>query len=207
MLSPDESPPPARCDLVGGVEAVARGLLGVEVHSYIDGVHTAGRIVETEAYRGADDKAAHSYKHKRTKRTEVFFGDAGHAYVYLIYGVHEMFNVVTGPVGQPDAVLVRAVEPVIGREPMRARRKRPVDGPRLTNGPALVCQALGITREHYGADLTDPRSPVHLRGRLHTLTAENVLVSPRVGVAYAEECAGWPWRFRVSGNLYTSPAK
>lgn len=189
------------------VDAAARALLGVEVHTFVDGVHAAARIVETEAYRGADDRAAHSYGYKRTKRTEVFFGDAGHAYVYLIYGLHQMFNVVVGPPEEPNAILVRGVEPLVGVAQMLKRRRLTAPGPRISNGPALVCQALGISRAHYGVDLLSEGSPVQLRGQLDTVAPDTVIASPRVGVAYAGECAAWPWRFRESGNLYTSPAK
>ena len=196
------------------IEEAARQLLGVTVYTEVGGVPTAGRIVETEAYRGADDKAAHSYKYKRTKRTAVFYADAGHAYVYLIYGLHRMFNVVVGPPGEPNAVLVRAVEPVTGIDVMLARRKLRTPGPRIGNGPALVCQALGISRAHYGLDLLGAGSPVRLLGELGTVPAPEVIASPRVGIAYAGECARWPWRFRESGplgplgaNSYTSPAK
>ena len=189
------------------VERAARELLGVEVHTEIDGFRAAGRIVETEAYRGADDKAAHSYGYKRTRRTEVFFGDAGHAYVYLIYGLHRMFNVVVGPPEEPNAVLVRALEPLDGTDAMLARRQLTSAGGRLANGPALVCQALGITRAHYGVDLLAAGAPIRLVGDLGTVAPERITASPRVGVAYAGECAAWPWRFRESGNPYTSPAK
>ncbi len=168
----------ARDRLTGaGVVAHARALLGAEVHTFVDGSHTAGRIVETEAYRGADDKAAHSYGHKRTKRTEVFFGPPGHAYVYLVYGLHQMFNIVTGPAGQPDAVLVRAIEPIRGTEVMLARRGLPELSPRVGNGPALVCQALGITRAHYGLDLLSADAEVQLRGVLGSVPDGDVLQS------------------------------
>ena len=196
-----------------GVDEIARALLGVELHSFHDGGLTIGRIVETEAYRGADDRAAHSFNHRHTPRTEVFFGPAGHAYIYFIYGIHTMFNIVVGPQGRPDAVLVRAIEPLVGQEIMRERRSSKsasqvkLEDARLGNGPGLVCQALGITREDYGLDLLDSTSPLRLVGSLGTLTDEQIVASPRVGVAYAEECAAWPWRFRESGSAFTSPAK
>lgn len=189
------------------MDHAARALLGAEIHSFVDGLHTAGRIVETEAYRGADDKAAHSFGNRRTKRTEVFFGPPGHAYVYLIYGLHRMFNIVTGPAGQADAVLVRAVEPLVGIDVMLSRRNLSTVAPRISNGPALLCQALGVTLDHYATDLLDASSAIQLHGSLGTVSDTDVIRSPRVGVAYAEDCATWPWRFRESGNPYTSPAK
>ncbi len=230
------------------VSELAAALLGVEVHSFVDGLHTAVRIVETEAYRGADDKAAHSYLHRRTSRTEVFFGASGHAYIYLVYGIHTMFNVVVGPVGRPDAVLVRAAEPLLGLDIIQTRRRgfgprpkrertgsfgestepvagfgestEPVAGfcestalrqnlpiHRLANGPGLICQALGIRKEHYGVDLLDLTSVLQLRGKLGTVATEQIISSPRVGVSYAEECSAWNWRFRIRDSRFTSPAK
>ena len=172
-------------------------------------------IVETEAYRGRDDKAAHSYQYRRTPRTEVFFGPAAHAYVYLCYGIHHMFNVIVGPVGEPNAVLIRAVEPREGLETMLERRGLAKVERRLSGGPGLVCQALGLDRSHNGLDLLDESSFVRLRGPLGSFSlrqaqgrlTKQVITSPRVGIAYAEECAAWPWRFRVKDNPYTSPAK
>lgn len=203
----------SRSSLRNEVVDVAQALLGVELHSFTESGHSAGRIVETEAYRGADDRAAHSFGHRRTPRTEVFFGDAGHAYVYFVYGIHTMFNVVVGPVGSPEAVLIRALEPIYGLELMCSRRvsktgfRQNLPVYRLANGPGLVCQALGIKREDYGVDLLDAKSPLQLRGELNTLTASEIIASPRVGVAYAGECAAWPWRFRQAGSVYSSPAK
>ena len=205
-----------RAQLTGDVASIAPRLLGAELHSFVGGEHVAGRIVETEAYRGADDKAAHSYLHRRTARTEVFFGPPGHAYVYLVYGIHTMFNVITGAPDQPDAVLIRAIEPLLGLPVMQRRRaaaRRKGGDPAelqttgLTNGPGLVCQAFGIDRGHYGVDLLDSSSILQLRGEFGSVSAKHMTASARVGVAYAQECALWPWRFRTSGNPHCSPAK
>ena len=128
---------------------VARELLGkVLIHGA-----AAARIVETEAYLGENDRAAHAWR-GRTKRTEVMFGPPGYAYVFFIYGMHHNFNIVTGNVGEPHAVLIRAVEPVAGVELMA--RRRGVDAARreLTNGPGKLCEAFAIHREHNGADLS-----------------------------------------------------
>ncbi len=190
------------------VVAQARGLLGVHITTRVDGQLTTGRIVETEAYRGRDDKAAHSYNYKRTARTEVFFGAAGHAYVYLCYGIHRMFNIIVGPVGEPNAILIRAIEPVAGIATMLARRQLDQVERRVGGGPGLVCQALGIELQHNACDLFDPYSPIQLAGKFDQVAASgSILASPRVGVAYAQECAQWPWRFRESGSDFTSPAK
>ena len=173
----------------------------------VDGEPAIGRIVETEAYRGRDDRASHAYPLKRTRRTEVFFGPPGHACVYLCYGIHRMFNVICGPVGEPNAVLVRAIEPVAGTDAMLRRRGLSEVGRRVGGGPGLVCQALGIALAHNAVDLFSAGSAVRLRGVFGGLPAAAVVSSPRVGIAYAGEDAARPWRFRVSGSGFTSPAK
>ena len=191
------------------VVAQAEALLGCLVTS-VDadtGERTVARIVETEAYRGRDDRASHAYAYRRTPRTEVFFGPPGHAYVYLCYGIHRMFNVIAGPVGEPNAVLVRAVEPVEGVGVMLRRRRLSAPTRRISGGPGLVCQALGIGLSDNGADLLDPQGRVRLDGPFGSLPAKRVTRTPRVGVAYAGEAASWPWRFRDSESAFTSPAK
>jgi DNA-3-methyladenine glycosylase len=176
---------------------VARALLGkILVHDTPAG-RTAGRIVEVEAYRGPADRAAHSYGGHRSARNEVMYGPPGHAYVYLIYGMHHCVNVVTRPAGVPEAVLLRALEPVAGEALMR-RRRRSTNAPpwRLCRGPGALCQALGITRAENGADL--------IRGRLRILDApaapfRRVFRTARIGVEYAGPYAARPWRFVVRG--------
>ena len=185
---------------------LAQELLGKVLVSVSEAGTCAGRIVETEAYRAPDDKACHAYGNRRTKRTETMFAIGGTAYVYLIYGMYDMFNVVTGPAGQARAVLVRALEPVRGEGLMLERRGLTRPGPRLTNGPGILCRALAITRRHDGTDLTDARGGLYLIDA-PAVPPEHIVASPRVNVAYAEECAAWPWRFREAGNPYTSPAK
>jgi DNA-3-methyladenine glycosylase len=177
---------------------VARRLLGkVLVHSTPAGL-ASGRIVETEAYRGPADRAAHSRGGHRSPRNEVMYGPPGHAYVYFVYGMHHCVNVVTQPVGVPEAVLIRALEPLAGIELMRMRRAL-ADGPawRLCRGPGALCRALGINRATNGADL--------VRGALRVLDAPAVapaLVArtPRIGVDYAGLDATRPWRFVVRDN-------
>lgn len=180
--------------------AVARRLLGkVLVHETAAGV-VAGRIVETEAYRGPADRAAHSRGGHRSARNEVMYGPPGHAYVYFVYGMHHCVNVVTQPAGAPEAVLIRALEPLEGLALMRARRGL-ADGPawRLCRGPGALCRALGIDRALNGADL--------VRGALRVLDAPAVAAArvartARIGVAYAGPDAARPWRFVV----HDSPA-
>lgn len=181
---------------------VARALLGkVLVHATPDGV-AAGRIVEVEAYRGPGDRAAHSFGGHRSARNEVMYGPAGHAYVYFIYGMHHCVNVVTQPAGRPEAVLLRALEPVAGEALMRARRGLP-DAPawRLCRGPGALCRALGIGRAENGADL--------VRGRLCILDAPRVRVravacTPRIGVDYAGDHAARAWRFLLRDSRAVS---
>ncbi len=180
---------------------LARKLLGcMLVHRTPDGVAT-GMIVETEAYVGAIDKACHAWQN-RSERTEIMYHDGGYAYVYFIYGMHHCFNVVTGPEGEGNAVLIRALEPVTGINLMQRRRNTKLLRS-LCSGPGKVCQALGITKNEYGMDLCDPASPLRLIKYRH-IPDEQIAVSPRINVAYAEEAAAWPWRFYVKDNLYIS---
>ncbi|MDX1476701.1 MAG: DNA-3-methyladenine glycosylase [Saprospiraceae bacterium] len=188
------------------VVRIARSLLGHSLCTHLDGHFTAGRIVETEAYRGPDDKASHAYGNRRTARTEPMFGTPGVAYVYLCYGIHHLFNVVTAGPGTPHAVLVRAVEPVAGTDIMLQRRGLTTPHPRLTAGPGTLSQALGIRTRHTGTDLTAEDSPIWIAAG-DVIPDEQIISSPRVGVDYAAECAEWPWRFRIAGNRWCSPAK
>ena len=180
---------------------LARKLLGMLlVHRTAEGV-AAGMIVETEAYVGAVDKACHAYQN-RSERTEIMYHNGGVAYVYFIYGMHYCFNVVTGPEGEGNAVLIRALEPVIGLELMRKRR-RMNQLRNLCSGPGKVCQALAITKNEYGLDLCAADSPLRLIRYRHISDAQSV-ATPRINVAYAEEAAAWPWRFYVKDNLFVS---
>jgi DNA-3-methyladenine glycosylase len=180
------------------VLTVARELVGkVLVAVSAEGV-TSGRIVETEAYRGPEDRAAHSHGGRRTARTEVMFGPAGYAYVFLLYGMHWHLNIVTGHVGEPHAVLIRAVEPLDGAALMAARRGLPASSVHLTSGPGKLCQALGVDRRHYGADLTGCVLTIHDGPTVR------VARSPRIGVDYAGRWALRPWRFFDPKSPYVS---
>ena len=180
---------------------LARKLLGcLLVHRTPDGV-AGGMIVEAEAYVGAIDKACHAYRN-RSGRTEIMYHDGGYAYVYLIYGMHYCFNVVTGSQGEGNAVLIRALEPVTGIGLMRKRRKTDVLR-NLCSGPGKLCQAMGITKKEYGMDLCAADSPLRLIRYRHIPDAQ-IVAMPRINVAYAEEAASWPWRFYVNGNPYVS---
>ncbi len=182
---------------------VARELLGKRlVVPDEGGARVSGRVVETEAYLGAEDRAAHSYGGRRTRRTETMFAVGGTAYVFFVYGMHHQFNVVTGPAGRPHAVLVRAVEPEEGIEVMKARRPVPKER-ELTSGPGKLCRALALDLSHDGEDLTTSRR-VWLEESGVRLKPGEVAAGARIGVAYAGEDALQPWRFWVRGNEYVS---
>lgn len=183
--------------------SAARELLGKRlVVPSADGARVSGRIVEVEAYLGVEDRAAHSYGGRRTRRTETMYALGGTAYVFFVYGMHHQFNVVTGPEGLPHAVLVRAVEPEEGIELMSARR--PVSKEReLTSGPGKLCRALGIDLSFDGEDLTKGRR-VWLEETGATYKPVEIAHGPRIGVAYAAEDALRPWRFWVKDNQYVS---
>jgi len=180
---------------------LARKLLGtLLVHSTAEGV-TAGMIVETEAYVGAIDKACHAWQN-RSERTEIMYHDGGYAYVYFIYGMHHCFNVVTGPPGEGNAVLIRALEPVLGIDLMQRRRNTKLLR-NLCSGPGKVCEALAITKNEYGMDLCSADAPLRLI-KYRYIPDKLIATSPRVNVAYAEEAADWPWRFFVKSSAFVS---
>jgi len=185
---------------------IARELLGKVLVSEVDGLRTTGRIVETEAYSHVGDRACHSHLGRFTERTKVMYAPGGVAYTYLVYGLHTLFNVITNEAGHADAVLIRAVAPLEGIPTMLARRGLSAVARNLTAGPGLLTQAMGISRRHYGLDLTlgqeiwieDDGMPVPDDGE--------VVASPRVGIAYAGEDAALPWRFRLKNSPWTSRA-
>jgi len=180
---------------------VARELLGkLLVVPANDGKRVSGMIVETEAYLGVTDRAAHSYGGRRTARNEVMYGGGGHAYVYFVYGMYFQFNVVTGPADHPHAVLIRAVEPVEGIEIMRERRGEMKDR-NLTSGPGKLCIAMGINRDLNSKDLLGEK--VWLE-EYKKLPPKQVAAGKRIGIDYAGEDAEKPWRFWVRGNLHVS---
>lgn len=182
---------------------VARELLGKRlVVPSAAGGRVSARIVEVEAYLGVEDRAAHSYGGRRTRRTETMFGTGGTAYVFFVYGMHHQFNVVTGPEGLPHAVLVRGVEPEEGVELMRERRAVSKER-ELSSGPGKLCRALGIDLTFDGADLTAGGRAWLEETGVKFKPAE-IATGPRIGVDYAAEDALKPWRFWVKGNEYVS---
>jgi len=181
---------------------ITRNLLGKYLFTKFDGVVTGGYIVEAEAYNGIVDKASHAFGNRQTPRTQTMYLPGGVSYVYLCYGIHEMFNVVTSAEGQPHAVLIRAVVPTEGIEEMLLRRDMPVLKPNITSGPGSVAKALGISRKINAFDLTGDVIWIEDRGL--TFKDEEIKAVPRVGVSYAAEDALLPYRLFVKGNPYVS---
>lgn len=184
------------------VVSISKQLLGKYLYTYIDGVITGGYIVETEAYNGVIDRASHAFGNRLTPRTKTMFEQGGIAYVYLCYGIHEMFNVVTSVEGQPHAVLIRAINPTEGLDIMQFRRNMTVVKPTITSGPGSVAKALGISRQVNGISLQSDTLWIEDRG--FTFNDKEIAAVPRVGVDYAGEDALLPYRFYVKGNPYVS---
>ncbi len=185
---------------------IARDLLGTYLFTRAaDGEVTGGRIVETEAYSGPEDRASHAFGNRRTARTEVMFHAGGVTYVYFCYGMHSLLNVVTGLAGVPQAILIRALEPTRGMAAMLERRRLKKADRRLTGGPGRVAEALGIDTGWSGMSLVGNRIWIEDRG--HGPAAADVVAGPRVGVAYAGADAILPWRFRIRGCQWTSQAE
>ncbi|HET7522446.1 MAG TPA: DNA-3-methyladenine glycosylase [Bacillales bacterium] len=192
---------------------LCKRLLGAQLcHQTPKGTIT-GNIVEVEAYCGPEDRAAHSYGGRRTKRTEVMFGPAGHAYLYIIYGIHICLNIVSGPPGKPEAILIRALEPTQGIETMIGNRKisvpRDTEGKwninrlkQLTNGPGKLTKALDIPLSLYGHDLTRP--PLDVRPLAEPLPEGGISSGPRIGIDNTGEARHYPWRFWIKGNRFVS---
>jgi len=187
---------------------VARRLLGCRLVRWVNEQRVAGIIVETEAYVGREDLGCHA-SGARTPRVEAMYGPPGHAYIYLVYGMYHCLNAVTQPVGEPQAVLIRALAPTEGIDLMRANRRNSrtgavPSGKDLANGPGKLCQAMGIDLSLYGADLTgdalwveeEPPMPAH-----------RICVGPRIGIDYAGEWAKAPLRFWIRGDPYVSKAR
>ena len=186
---------------------VAKELLGKILVHEIGGKKISAKIVETEAYMGVNDKAAHSYGGRRTERVEVMYGDAGFAYVFLVYGLHCCFNIVTGEKDVPQAVLIRALEPLSNIEEMSNHRFKKTyatlttpQSKALTNGPGKLCSALAISREHNGIDLCG--------NKLYLVDSDNenfsIVTTKRVGIDYAMEAKDYPWRFYIKDNAHVS---
>ncbi len=183
------------------VVSVAKQLLGKLLFTRINGQLSGGIITETEAYDGIVDKACHAYGGKNTNRTATMFLGGGVTYVYLCYGIHHLLNVVSGKEGNPQAVLIRAIEPTVGIETMLRRRKMEKIAPRITAGPGALSQALGIDKQLNAKDLLADEIWIE-DGNAYK--DEEIVATTRIGVAYAQEHALWPFRFYIKGNKYVS---
>ncbi|MEV4886944.1 DNA-3-methyladenine glycosylase [Chitinophaga ginsengisegetis] len=185
------------------VTTIAKQLLGKILVTYINGVRTAGMIVETEAYAGSGDRASHAWNNRRTKRTEVMYKPGGFAYVYLCYGIHYLFNVVTNIEDTPHAVLIRALQPVDGIEMMKQRYNNKPSA-KLTAGPGSLCKAMGIDAGLNGESLTGKKVWIESG---QDIPEDAITVSTRVGVQYAGEDAYLPYRFSIKNNDWVSKGK
>lgn len=174
------------------VVQISRDLLGLVLCTRFNGITTSGIINETEAYCGRNDKACHANNGKRTARTEVMFGKPGHSYIYLCYGIHHLFNIVTNREGLADAVLIRSIKPLEGIEEMKKRRN--LDSEKnLGNGPGKLSQALGLDKKYSGCSLFTP--PVWIEDRGIDLPEKKIKTTRRIGIDYAGKDAEKMWRF------------
>lgn len=175
------------------VVKISQELLGKFLMTNFGGQLTGGMIIETEAYKAPEDKASHAWGNRRTKRTETMFQEGGICYVYLCYGIHSLFNVVTSQYGIPHAILIRAIMPTDGVDVILKRRNKTKIDKTVASGPGTVCSALGITTRHNGLSLQGPSIWIEDRGI--KVKAKEITTEPRVGVDYAGEDAKLPWRF------------
>ena len=186
---------------MGDTLETGKMLLGKVIVSNIGGKCVKARIVETECYIGPDDKAAHSYGGKRGGRCEIQFGDGGYAYVYMIYGMHNCFNIVTSTKDRPESVLIRAAEPLEGIEVM-VKRRNTDKLKNLLNGPGKLCKGLGIDRSYYGEDLCG--DILYLEDDGYVLKKEEIEESRRINIDYAQEAKDYLWRFTIKDNEFVS---
>ncbi|PRP66169.1 DNA-3-methyladenine glycosylase [Nonlabens agnitus] len=194
---------------------LAKDLIGKTIVSMVDDQRTSAIITETEAYRGVGDKACHAHLGRFTDRTKIMYETGGVAYVYLCYGIHNLFNIITNTNEQADAILIRAVEPVDGIDVMLARRGKSTVDKTLTSGPGNFSKAFGLDRSHYGADLTGdtvwiastPITSTPLSDLASTplnYRSEQITTSKRIGIDYAEEDKDLPWRFYLNTSKFVS---
>lgn len=195
------------CDMLKIVQAdfytkptlqLAKALLGKLLVKETDEGIAAGWIVETEAYIGPCDRAAHTYNNRRTPRTEVMFGPPGYVYTYEMH-THCLVNIVSAPIGKPEAVLIRALEPAIGMPLMYKRRGTDKEKIQLTNGPGKLTQALGINKEDYGKCIT--KKPLYIA---EGPVPQEIKSGPRIGIHNSGEATTYPWRFWSKGNAFVS---
>lgn len=182
------------------VQQISRDLLGKVLVTCIDGQYTAGIITETEAYQAPEDKASHAFNNRKTARTEIFYNKGGIGYVYLCYGIHHLFNVITNETDVPHAILIRSVEPLEGIEIMMQRRKKKKVDKTLTAGPGALSQALGINKIHNKISLAG--DVIWIEDR--EINVASIVATTRVGIDYAAEYKDKPWRYYIEGNKWVS---
>jgi DNA-3-methyladenine glycosylase len=191
-----------------GVTDLAIALLGKTIVTNLDGALTSGIIVETEAYRGADDKGCHAYRHGKTPKTATMFAKPGHAYIYICYGMHPMLNIVTNDENNGDAVLIRAIEPIKGNDRMGERRSSPKGKYDVTNGPGKLAVALGINKSMDATILYHKNSNIWIEDKGLIIPDQNIYRGPRVGMSsFVAECSHWPWRYYIKDNPWVSKPK
>jgi len=187
------------------VVLIAKELLGKILVTRIDDIRTAGRIVETEAYAGVNDRASHGFGGRRTARSEHLYGGPGTVYVYMCYGTHALFNVITNKKGIPQGVLVRALEPLEGIGYMLKRTGKPVADFTITKGPGNLSRAMGLSKLHTGGNLFSKEVFIEDDGLRYK--KDQVVTTKRIGIESAREDAELPYRFIVKGNPYVSAKK
>ncbi|MXV50487.1 DNA-3-methyladenine glycosylase [Pedobacter sp. HMF7647] len=187
------------------VVLIAKELLGKFLYTRINGIVTGGMIVETEAYRGPEDRGSHAYNGRRTPRNETMYAAGGHVYMYICYGIHDMLNIVTGQEGTSHAVLIRAVDPTEGIDIMRERRNIFGNDSQLCKGPGALAKALGLAKIHNGTSLHG--SEIWIEDRNVNYSEDQIIASPRIGMNFAGPYKTIPWRFYVKGNKNVSGKK
>nr|WP_042287930.1 DNA-3-methyladenine glycosylase [Nonlabens ulvanivorans] len=185
------------------VVELSRDLIGKKIVSNINGELTSGIITETEAYRGYDDKACHAHLGRFTDRTKVMYEPGGVAYVYLCYGIHYLFNIITNTDGNADAILIRAIEPVKGIDIMLKRRNKEKLDKTLTSGPGNFSKAFALDKSHYGADLTGDEVWIE-KNDLLRFRESDITSTTRIGIDYAGDDKNLPWRFYLNTSKYVS---
>lgn len=181
----------------------AKALLGKKLLTRVNGKSCSALITETEAYCAPEDKASHAYNYRKTARTQTMYEKGGVAYVYLCYGIHNLFNIVCGPEGMPHAVLIRALQPLDGIEIMMKRRKMDKAGFRLSSGPGTLSQAMGIDLSFNGCILS-PESGIWIEDTSANIDDDEIVSTTRIGIEYAGEWASKPWRFYLANSQWIS---
>ena len=184
------------------VVSLSSKLLGKYLFTCVDGQLTGGIIVETEAYRGPEDRGSHAYNHRRTARNEIMYAKGGVVYMYICYGIHDMLNIVTGMENESHAILIRAIEPLYGLDIMRRRRNIVNHDTRLCRGPGALARALGLNKSHNGTDLLG--ETIWIEDRDNPVPDDRIIASARVGMNFEGPYKTIPWRFYIRGNRYVS---